>query len=73
MSAVALVAGGNLGPGVREDRGNRWVILVFGVVGLLTGICQPSRIGGSFEPSTVTAAFCRHMSESAANVKSFFA
>lgn len=37
MSVVALFAGGNLSPGVREDRGNRWVIVVFAVVGLLDG------------------------------------
>jgi protein-S-isoprenylcysteine O-methyltransferase Ste14 len=35
LAAVALFAGGNLSPGEREDRGNRWVLAVFGVVGLL--------------------------------------
>jgi hypothetical protein len=35
LSGVALFAGGNLSPGVREDRGNRWVIAVFALVGLL--------------------------------------
>lgn len=35
LSGVALFAGGNLSPGVREDRGNRWVIGVFGLIGLL--------------------------------------
>ncbi|MBV8739040.1 MAG: isoprenylcysteine carboxylmethyltransferase family protein [Alphaproteobacteria bacterium] len=35
LSAVALFAGGNLSSGVREDRGNRWVIWVFAIVGLL--------------------------------------
>src|SRR5579862_7577345 len=34
---AALFAGGNLSPGVREDRGNRWVIAAFGVLGLLGG------------------------------------
>jgi protein-S-isoprenylcysteine O-methyltransferase Ste14 len=32
---VATFAGGNLSTGVREDRGNRWVIAVFAVIGLL--------------------------------------
>jgi protein-S-isoprenylcysteine O-methyltransferase Ste14 len=32
---AALFAGGNLSSGVREDRGNRWVIAVFSLIGLL--------------------------------------
>jgi protein-S-isoprenylcysteine O-methyltransferase Ste14 len=35
MSGVALLAGGNLSPGVREDRANRWVLVAFTLVGLL--------------------------------------
>ena len=35
VSAAALFAGGNLSPGEREDRGNRWVIAAFAVIGLL--------------------------------------
>src|SRR5713226_8678389 len=35
LSGVALFAGGNLSPGEREDRGNRWVLAAFGVLGLL--------------------------------------
>jgi len=35
MFIVAFFAGGNVSPGVREDRGNRWVLTVFGVIGLL--------------------------------------
>jgi protein-S-isoprenylcysteine O-methyltransferase Ste14 len=35
VSGAALFAGGNLSPGEREDRGNRWVIVVFLVIGLL--------------------------------------
>jgi protein-S-isoprenylcysteine O-methyltransferase Ste14 len=35
LSAVALSAGGNLSPGVREDRANRWVLAVFALIGLL--------------------------------------
>jgi len=34
-SGAALFAGGNLSPGEREDRGNRWVLAAFGVIGLL--------------------------------------
>jgi hypothetical protein len=35
LSGAALFAGGNLSPGVREDRGNRWVIVAFALIGLL--------------------------------------
>jgi protein-S-isoprenylcysteine O-methyltransferase Ste14 len=35
MTVVSLFCGGNLSPGVREDRGNRWVLPVFGVLGLV--------------------------------------
>jgi protein-S-isoprenylcysteine O-methyltransferase Ste14 len=35
LSAASFFAGGNLNAGVREDRGNRWVIPVFGVIGFL--------------------------------------
>jgi protein-S-isoprenylcysteine O-methyltransferase Ste14 len=37
ITAVALFAGGNLSPGVREDRGNRWVISAIILLGLLNG------------------------------------
>jgi protein-S-isoprenylcysteine O-methyltransferase Ste14 len=37
LAIVAFFAGGNLSPGVREDRGNRWVLAAFGALGLLTG------------------------------------
>lgn len=37
MAGVSLFAGGNLSPGVREDRGNRWVLTAFIVLGLLAG------------------------------------
>jgi protein-S-isoprenylcysteine O-methyltransferase Ste14 len=36
MAGVSLVAGGNLSPGLREDRGNRWVIGALALIGLLT-------------------------------------
>ncbi|KFL24549.1 isoprenylcysteine carboxyl methyltransferase family protein [Ralstonia pickettii] len=33
LAIAALLAGGNLSPGEREDRTNRWVLPVFGVIG----------------------------------------
>ena len=35
LAGASLFAGGNLSPGVREDRGNRWVILALALIGLL--------------------------------------
>jgi protein-S-isoprenylcysteine O-methyltransferase Ste14 len=35
MSGAALCSGGNLSPGKREDRRNRWVLVAFAVIGLL--------------------------------------
>lgn len=35
LAGVALLAGGNLSPGVREDRTNRWIIVVVLLIGLL--------------------------------------
>jgi protein-S-isoprenylcysteine O-methyltransferase Ste14 len=35
LSIVSFFAGGNLNPGVREHRGNRWVLPVFGLIGFL--------------------------------------
>ncbi len=35
MAGAALFAGGNISPGVREDRGNRWVIAALSLLGLL--------------------------------------
>jgi len=37
LSGVSFFAGGNLSPGVREACGNRWVILVFLIIGFLNG------------------------------------
>jgi protein-S-isoprenylcysteine O-methyltransferase Ste14 len=37
LSGVALFADGNVSPGGREDRGNRWVLVAFAVLGLLDG------------------------------------
>jgi protein-S-isoprenylcysteine O-methyltransferase Ste14 len=35
IAGASLFAGGNLRPGLREDRGNRWVIVAFALIGLL--------------------------------------
>jgi len=35
LTGVALFSGGNLSPGEREDRGNRWVLAAFGAIGIL--------------------------------------
>jgi protein-S-isoprenylcysteine O-methyltransferase Ste14 len=35
LSGVAVFSRGNLSPGVREDRANRWVLAAFGLIGLL--------------------------------------
>jgi protein-S-isoprenylcysteine O-methyltransferase Ste14 len=35
LAGVSLFAGGHLSPGVREDRRNRWVLVAFGLLGLL--------------------------------------
>jgi protein-S-isoprenylcysteine O-methyltransferase Ste14 len=37
MSLAALFSSGNLNPGEREDRSNRWVIGAFALIGLLDG------------------------------------
>jgi hypothetical protein len=37
LAAAALFTQGHIGAGEREDRGNRWVIAAFGVLGLLLG------------------------------------
>ena len=47
MVVVAYIAGGNVSPGVREDRSNRWVVGAFAVIGLLNGFfpAYTDRIG----------------------------
>ena len=37
MAGAAIFSAGNLSSGEREDRGNRWVIPVLGLIGLLAG------------------------------------
>ena len=36
LTGMALFSGGNLSPGEREDRGNRWVLVAFGLIALLS-------------------------------------
>src|SRR5690242_16265104 len=36
LTVAALFSAGNLSSGEREDRGNRWVLLAFGVIGLVS-------------------------------------
>jgi protein-S-isoprenylcysteine O-methyltransferase Ste14 len=36
MAGAALFSGGNLSPGEREDRANRWVLAAFAILGLLS-------------------------------------
>jgi protein-S-isoprenylcysteine O-methyltransferase Ste14 len=36
LTGAALASSGNLSPGEREDRANRWVIGVFAIIGLLS-------------------------------------
>ncbi|MFZ0592780.1 MAG: hypothetical protein WAM39_20135 [Bryobacteraceae bacterium] len=50
MSSVALFAGGNLSPGIREDRANRCVIVVFVVIGLLDAYLPALQTARSFGP-----------------------
>jgi protein-S-isoprenylcysteine O-methyltransferase Ste14 len=37
LAVAAFFAGGNISAGIREDRGNRWVLIVFTVLGLASG------------------------------------
>lgn len=41
LAGVGLLAGGNLSSGVREDRSNRWVVVVFAIIGLLDAYLPP--------------------------------
>ena len=38
LAVAAFFAGGNLSPGVREDRGNRWVISAVSIIGLALAV-----------------------------------
>jgi protein-S-isoprenylcysteine O-methyltransferase Ste14 len=37
LAGASFFVGGNLSSGVREDRGNRWVLTAFALIGLLAG------------------------------------
>jgi protein-S-isoprenylcysteine O-methyltransferase Ste14 len=37
LAGTGMLSAGNLSAGEREDRGNRWVLVAFGVIGLLDG------------------------------------
>ena len=41
MAIAAVFAGGNISSGVREDRGNRWVLAVFTLAGFLIAFVPP--------------------------------
>jgi protein-S-isoprenylcysteine O-methyltransferase Ste14 len=41
IAVIAVFAGGNLSRGVREDSANRWVLIPFGVIGLLSAFVPP--------------------------------
>jgi protein-S-isoprenylcysteine O-methyltransferase Ste14 len=41
LSGVSVFAGGSLSPGVREDRGNRWVVPVLVLIGLVLAFVAP--------------------------------
>jgi protein-S-isoprenylcysteine O-methyltransferase Ste14 len=43
LSGVAVFSGGNVSPGVREDRANCWVIAAFGLIGLLEAYLRAYR------------------------------
>jgi protein-S-isoprenylcysteine O-methyltransferase Ste14 len=47
MAVIAIFSGGNISAGEREDRSNRWVLVAFGVLGVLAGIlpAYTDRIG----------------------------
>src|SRR5688572_10665612 len=47
LAIASLFSGGNLSSGEREDRGNRWVLAAFGVLGVLSAFltAYTERIG----------------------------
>jgi protein-S-isoprenylcysteine O-methyltransferase Ste14 len=56
LSGVALFSRGNLSPGIREDRSNRWVIGAFALIGLLAAYlpAYTDRIGfWTFDGDTI--------------------
>src|SRR5256885_3062089 len=59
LSGLAFFAGENLSPGVREARGNRWVIPVFVVMDWSTRICRHTPIAKSCGRLTVHDSLAR--------------
>jgi protein-S-isoprenylcysteine O-methyltransferase Ste14 len=55
LPGVALFSGGNLSPGVREDRSNRWVIATFGLIGLLAAYLPPTERGSGRSTEMISA------------------
>jgi uncharacterized membrane protein HdeD (DUF308 family) len=53
LSGVAIFSGGNLSRGVREDRANRWVIVAFGLIGVLAAYLPAYTDRKGFWTSTV--------------------
>jgi len=51
VALTAVFAGGNLNPGLREDRANRWVIAALMVIGLLNAICPLIQTASNSGPS----------------------
>jgi len=47
LVGAALYTEGNLSPGVREDRGNRWVLAALGLIGLVDAylLAATNRLG----------------------------
>jgi protein-S-isoprenylcysteine O-methyltransferase Ste14 len=47
LTIVAFFAGGNVSPGVREDRSNRWVLVAIVAIGLASAVIPPwsDRVG----------------------------
>lgn len=41
LGVASLFVGGNISPGVREDRGNRWVIAAFTILSLISAYAAP--------------------------------
>ncbi len=54
LAGASLFAGGSLSPGVREDRGNRWVIVAFALVGLPDAYLPAYTIGVAGVPLVAT-------------------
>jgi protein-S-isoprenylcysteine O-methyltransferase Ste14 len=41
FAVAGVFSAGNLSSGVREDRSNRWVVVAYGIIGLLAGYLPP--------------------------------